>query len=256
MNCIDSIGPLGVLMYHAVQDDWRSPLAVSRAEFEAHCRWLQRRRLVLPLDDWLRRFDRGRLERSFTALTFDDGFRSVYEVAFPILRKYGLPATVFVVGGTLGAKRLPIDWTTGTPPAGLATLSPDQISEMSSSRITFGSHGQTHRDLTTLSPSECERELIESRTTLEDVLGDAVGLFAYPLGTHNAAVRDAVERAGYGHAFGTSRGSDRVGRYAIPRAGVYPGDGVATLRVKVSRWYLPVRRSPLFPLLRRAVRRS
>src|SRR5436190_3129255 len=39
-------------MYHAVQDDWRSPLAVPRTQFEAHCAWLKRRRRVLPLGEW------------------------------------------------------------------------------------------------------------------------------------------------------------------------------------------------------------
>jgi peptidoglycan/xylan/chitin deacetylase (PgdA/CDA1 family) len=174
-------------------------------------------------------------------------------MAFPILRRLGLPATVFVVGETLSLERRTVDWTTTRPPGPLGTLRPEQIREMRASGITFGSHGHTHRDLTDLSPEECERELRDSRVTLEEVLDAPVRVLAYPFGRHNAAVRQAAHRAGYSHALGTADGMEPVGPYGIPRAAVYPADGGVSLalRLKVSPWYLSIRRSPLFPLLRR-----
>jgi len=243
-------------MYHAVQDDWQSPLVVTSAEFEAHCAWLQKHGRVLTIEAWLRQFRSETREPPFTAITFDDAFASVYDVAFPILRRYGLPATVFVVGGTLHSQPRAVDWTNGTPPGGLEVLRPEQIREMSASGVTFGSHGQTHRDLTSMSLTECQRELLDSRSALGEVLSTRPTLLAYPLGKHNVEVRRAVRHAGYSYAFGTARGNDPVGPYAIPRAGVYPGDRSAALRLKVSRWYLPVRRGHLYPILRWVVRRS
>ena len=239
-------------MYHAVQDDWPSAIAVRPSDFDEQCRWLKTSGRVLPLEEWLRQFaGTGRFSR-YTAITFDDGFASVYDTAFPILRRYGLPATVFVVGETVAAEGRSVDWARTRPPGPLRTLRPGQIREMCGSGITLGSHGHTHRDLTGLPPDECELELRESRVALEEVLDAPVRLLAYPFGRHNAAVRRAAHRAGYSNGFGTEQGREPLGPYGIPRAGVYPVDGGAGLaiRLKASRLYPAIRRSRLYPLFR------
>ena len=245
---------VSILFYHAVQDDWPSAMAVPRADFEAQCAWLQRSGRVVPLQEWVRRFRSSRRPPALTAITFDDGFASVYDVALPILRRYDLPATVFVVGRTLDGDDVRVDWTTTVPHGGLTTLGAERIREMLGLGITFGSHGHTHRDLTALSPSECERDLAESRARLEQITGTRVDFLAYPFGAHNAGVRQAARRAGYTHAFGTTSGRDPVAPYGIPRAGVYAGDRGAMLQVKTSRLYLPVRRGRAYPLLRRVLK--
>jgi peptidoglycan/xylan/chitin deacetylase (PgdA/CDA1 family) len=95
-------GSLGILMYHGVV---REPLAVqdscfvTEAQFERQMRYIRRHCTVVGLSDGLERLRRGALHGSTVAITFDDGFQSVHDLAFPILRRLGLPATVFVCTG-------------------------------------------------------------------------------------------------------------------------------------------------------------
>jgi peptidoglycan/xylan/chitin deacetylase (PgdA/CDA1 family) len=242
-----------ILCYHSVEPNWPSPLAVSPAAFAVHCSWLARNRHVLDLREavsWLS--ESGRLPRGMTALTFDDGFRGVFEHAFPILMRHRLTATVFVVAETLEPGGRRVDWVDDPPQFPLTTLSVEEIAEMQKGGIAFGSHSYGHRDLTTLSERECEDDLRHSRTLLEDILTCHIPFLAYPRGRHDEKVRRAAKRAGYTHAFALPDAPEMAGPYAVPRAGVYPGNGVGALRVKTAPWYLALRTSGLFPLLRTA----
>jgi peptidoglycan/xylan/chitin deacetylase (PgdA/CDA1 family) len=161
---------------------------------------------------------------------------------------------VFVVADTLTPEGRTVDWVDDPPSAGLRTLSRDQILEMREAGVRFGSHSDRHRDLPTLSDEECLRDLRASRELLEDLLGEPVPLLAYPRGLHDARVRLAAERAGYAHAFTLPETRETYGPYAIPRVGIYPGNGPRGLRAKTSRWYLAVRTNGAYPALRRVLR--
>jgi len=191
----------------------------------------------------------GRLRRNLTAITFDDGFTSLFDHAFGTLLDHRLPATVFLVAATLTRRGHAVDWVRGgSGGAGLSTLSRAQVLEMQEAGVRFGSHSYSHRDLTTLSEEECERDLRASREMLEDVLGRPVSFLAYPFGRRDEKVQRAADRAGYTHGFAMSRGTGRVSPLNIPRMGIYAGNGIPTLWAKAS-WYLPVKRSRLFRLL-------
>ncbi len=246
-----------ILCYHAVDPEWRSPLAVHPAEFESHMSWLARNRVVLPLERAVTRLDAsGRLPSGETAITFDDGFRSVFEHALPSLRRHGLPATVFVVAGTLAEGGRSVDWVDTPPPWPLETLSRDEVLSLQDAGVSIGSHSYSHRILPELSEDECERDLRASRELLEDVTGRAVPFVAYPRGLHDAKVRRATARAGFRNAFTLPEDREPVGAHAVPRVGVYPSGGVRALRVKTSRSYLPLRTGRVYPWLRLLVRGS
>lgn len=248
-----------ILCYHEVRPGWASPLATDPGSFAEHCAWLATHKTVLPLVQAVGRLDRsGRLPVGETALTFDDGFRGLYDHAFAELRRTGLPATVFLVARTLTPDGRPPDWV-DTPPAPseaqqLETLSVDQVHEMQEAGIGFGSHSYTHADLTRLTFEECVRDLRDSRLLLESLLGGPVPLLAYPRGRHNAVVRLAAERAGYSHAFTLPERREAAGPYAVPRVGLYHGNSLSDLRVKSARAYLPVRTAPAYQLARAAAR--
>jgi peptidoglycan/xylan/chitin deacetylase (PgdA/CDA1 family) len=252
-----------ILCYHSVQPDWESPLAADPVDFARQCAWLARNRRVLPLSDAVSRLDRsGRLPKGSAVMTFDDGFATLFEYAMPALRRHRLPATVFLVAQTLTPQGQPVDWVDSPPPhppAGLSTLTRDQVLEMRSLGVDFQSHSYAHHDLTTLGFDSCVRDLRESREFLSDLLGRPVSMLAYPRGRHDEVVRRAAERAGYGHAFALPERAEQPGRYSIPRVGVYRGNSMATVRIKSARSYLAVRTDPRWPkvasLLRRATRR-
>lgn len=240
-----------ILCYHTVDPLWASELAVTPDEFAAHCSWLIRSRTVIDLSHAVRRIDRtARLPRGETAVTFDDGFAGLYAHALPSLVRHGIPATVFLVAETLTPQGRAVDWA----PPGSGTLSVDQVLEMADAGVRFGSHSYSHHDLTGLADEELDRDLLLSRTLLEDLLHTPIPFLAYPGGRHDRRVREAARRAGYTYAFTLPDRPEPPGPFCVPRAGVYPGNGPAALRIKSSRWYLSLRTTKVFPALRGAVR--
>ncbi len=248
---------MSVLCYHSVEPGWRSALAVPPAAFAAHCAWLAANRRPVHLKEAVARTDRrGRPRDGRVALTFDDGFAGLHEHAFPVLARYRLPATMFLVAKTLMADAPVVDWLDGTPPPPrpLRTLTLDQVLEMQDAGIGFGSHSLAHRDLTTLDEGECERDLRDSRELLEDLLRRPIRFLAYPWGRHDERVRRAAARAGFVVAFTLPESREAVGPFALPRVGVYPGNGRLTLWAKSSAWYMRVGTTPAFRMLSRALR--
>ena len=127
------------------------------------------------------------MERSFV-ITFDDGYRSVYTEAFPILQRYGMSATVFLTVGESphhATERLP---SLGGSPM----LSWNEIREMHHWEIAFGAHTLTHSDLTHLPAERLNAEVCGSKAIIEDALGAPVTTFAYPYGRHDQQSREIV----------------------------------------------------------------
>ncbi len=237
-----------ILCYHTVEPEWESTLAMDPVAFEAHCAWLAKHRDVVPLDAALGRLDpkfrpRGRT----TALTFDDGWTGVFDHAWPILRRHGLPFTVFVIANSMAEAGPSFGWVENPPDQPLTVMTVDQIRELHDDGVTIASHSLAHHDLRELGPDECLRDLRESRERLEDVLREPVRTLAYPKGDHDEVVREAAQKAGYDAAFSLPEEAEPVGQFSIPRVGVYPGNTTRSLWIKTRRRYLDVRLSSHYP---------
>jgi peptidoglycan/xylan/chitin deacetylase (PgdA/CDA1 family) len=152
------------------------------------------------------------------ALTFDDGYRSVYENAWPVLCRQSMKATVFLVAGCIGETNR---WDANEPQQPL--LNRAEIAEMQAGGIRFGSHTCSHRPLTDLPQAEVVDELTSSRTALETLLGQPVTTLAYPYNKQNRQVRAFARRAGYRAAvIGRGRLNARwTNLYALMRIAVY-----------------------------------
>jgi peptidoglycan/xylan/chitin deacetylase (PgdA/CDA1 family) len=106
-----------VLCYHAVDAGWHSPLAMPPDLFARQCAWISRHRRVVGLSELVGAINgSARLPHGVTALTFDDGFATVYTQAWPVLREHRLTATVFLVAATLGSAAAAVDWVDDAPP--------------------------------------------------------------------------------------------------------------------------------------------
>ncbi len=103
------------------------------------------------------------------------------------------------------------------------TLSWDEILEMSKNKVSFGSHTQTHQILTTIQPSQIQKEIRLSKCELEKALNSTCHIFAYPNGNWNSQIKDIVAQEGFKLAFTTERGAwtPDCDPLAIPRANVY-----------------------------------
>jgi peptidoglycan/xylan/chitin deacetylase (PgdA/CDA1 family) len=125
---------------------------------------------------------KGRAAPGSIVLTFDDGERSVYTHAFPLLREQGLSATVFVTTAWIDAE---------------GYLSADEIVALRDAGWIIGAHGVTHRFLSDLPDAELHEELAASRDALRTILGEPVAHMSLPGGRESPRVLAAVRAAGY-----------------------------------------------------------
>jgi peptidoglycan/xylan/chitin deacetylase (PgdA/CDA1 family) len=221
-----------VLIYHSVSDDSLNPFAVSPAAFHAQMAHLRAHRNVIPLAELAAAVASGKpAPAGAVSVTFDDGYLDNYEAAFPILSKFSIPATIFLVAGAVREAGQ-------APPAGdsdIAFLTWDQAAEMMRGGIAFGSHTLTHPSLSGLRGERLASELRESKAVIERRLGRKVDAVAYPYGTHrdvDAAVLGEARAAGYTHGCMAVNGT--VGRetdpFAMPRTKIEYGDDMGVFR--------------------------
>jgi peptidoglycan/xylan/chitin deacetylase (PgdA/CDA1 family) len=179
-----------VLMYHRVTNAHPGDrLCVPVANFQAQMKRLYDQGYrTITLEDlarWVK--GGGMLGDKPVVLTFDDGYADNFEWAAPTLIRHGFRATFFIPTGLLDASR----------PAPDHAMTWEQLRILHIEGHAIGAHSVTHRNLTLLTPAELEREVRDSKRVIEQRLGLEVNYFCYPAGHCNAAVRQAVERAGY-----------------------------------------------------------
>jgi peptidoglycan/xylan/chitin deacetylase (PgdA/CDA1 family) len=193
-------------------------------------------------------------EKSFV-MTFDDGYETVYEVAFPILQDMGMSATVFLAVGESGSRkaeeRLP-------SLEGRSMLNWHEIQEMKRWGIEFGAHTLTHPDLIRLPRNRMEMEICDSKKIIENILGTPIPCFAYPYGRYNDRVRELVQQ----HFVCAS--SDKLG-FITPSSDLYTLERVDAYYLRTDTlfnliltrwfsWYIWARRIPRW--IRRTVENS
>lgn len=205
----DEPGTLRVLMYHRVAPE-AAALVVSPESFARQQELLASDYRVVSLEQVLTAVrGGGELPARAVLLTFDDGYRDNLEVAKPILDRYGHPATVFVPTDFVGFPRpLPHDVRRAQAPP---TLTWDELRELSLT-FTVGSHGCSHRILTSMTLRDAQHELSESKRRLERELGTAVAAFSYPkgsIGDFSRELQRAAVNTGYELVFTTLPGINR-----------------------------------------------
>lgn len=191
-----------IIMYHSVnpkQNPAINRLIVSPETFERQMRFLRERKYNIILLDELAELIREKknIPARTIVITFDDGYKDNYTYAFPILKKYKIPATMFII----------IDEV--SRPQG-DRLSWDDILRMQDSGlVVFGSHTIGATPLVKISSEdELKRQIFYSKKMLESKLGRRVDLFSYPEGMFNAKIKQLVIDAGYKAAVATNPGKE------------------------------------------------
>ena len=179
------------------------------------------------------------------AITFDDGYQSVYDEAFPALQRYGLTATVFL---TVGDAPVPRPGQRLPSLSGRTMLSWGEIREMRRAGITFGAHTLTHPDLTRLPADRVEAEIRGSKAAIEEALGEEIHCFAYPYGRYDAHSREIAQqlfdcacsdRLGLATAGSDPHALERVDAYYLRTDRLF---GLVT--TGLFPWYILARRLP------------
>ena len=222
-----------VLCYHRLEEHPhpKDELAITPQEFEKEMQQLKDAQFsVIPMQDFLawRRGDKDIPPKS-CVITIDDGYVSGYDTAWPILKKFGYPFTMFVYINYIGSGGKSVSW--------------DQLAEMRDAGVDIESHTYYHDNLrsppssvdaTTMKLVRADiaslgmdgymrKEVVDSKQILEKQLGIKVNCLAYPFGNYSAKVRELVKEAGYEAAFTvygqrishSAPASDILGRYAV-----------------------------------------
>ncbi len=211
-------GTVPILMYHYVRvnpdpaDRIGFGLSASPQDFAAQMAFLAERgyETVLLHDLAGEEAKRG----NAVAITFDDGYADAYDVAYPILRRYGFKATFYVITGLVGRPGY-LTW--------------EQIRALAAEGNAIGSHSVGHPDLRTLGDAALGFQLRESKAELERQLGKAVVDFCYPAGKFSKAVAASAGQAGYASAVTTGYGWYAPGAdpLALPRVRIAGGTSLA-----------------------------
>lgn len=211
---LDSVnGPkVIVLNYHKI-DNMHISLSVKPEDFERQMKYLAEHNFhsITPQELYAALVGGAELPENPVLITFDDGYMDNYTNAYPILKKYGLKATIFVITGFLDRAQ-PGYFTWG------------QAAEMEASGlINIESHTVTHTSLTDLTEEQVKMELERSKNDIERRLGKQVDFLAYPTGTYNLHIAALVKEAGYKGAFTVKYGNvDRASNvFAIERVPVF-----------------------------------
>lgn len=237
------VGTLRVLGWHRV-DKRGDRLSTSLDDFREHldvlAAWGAN---VLQLDEAVRLLAAGALPERAVALTFDDGYASVAEIAWPELAARAWPATLFVVTDYLDGDRVfPWDLEHGDVET-IRLLDRRGLLDVAADGLDIGSHTVSHAWLPSLRTSELDAELRRSRLELADLLGRPVSALAYPTGGWNADVRAAARRAGYGVAVTTYPGRNRPGHDPLALRRAFAFDRASDFRLQLTGafdWTRPI----------------
>jgi peptidoglycan/xylan/chitin deacetylase (PgdA/CDA1 family) len=203
-----------ILMYHSIADDDETGVqpyyrtSTSPAAFALQMKHLADRGYsTINVAEAVKFLQSGSHTEKCAVITFDDGYSNFYRHAFPILNRYHFAATVFLPTAYIGTQPLQFK--------GKDCLTWSEVRELRKHGISFGSHTVTHPHLTSLDAAGVRNELVRSKQTLEDNLGEAVESFAYPYAFPEDDVpfvrmlRDTLVDAGYQQGVSTRIGTAR-----------------------------------------------
>lgn len=237
-------GPhIPILMYHAVKEGKSDPRPYydTNVSPPVFARQMEQLRdggyRTLGLGQALEMLRSGDAGQKFVVITFDDGYRDFYEMAFPILARCQFTATVFLITGK-----------TSDRPASFKDkecLTWREVRELGSKGISFGSHTVTHRELKLLNIEQVYAELEDSKKTIEDQIGAAVQSFSYPYAFPEAnqqftrQLRELLLKCGYENGVTTILGTAKSGtdQFFLPRLPVNSWDDSQFFRAKLEGGY-------------------
>ncbi len=214
-----------ILLYHYVEynpnpkDTIRTKLSVTSFWFEKQLQYLNANGYTsVTFTDLYEAIRKGKsLPPKPVILTFDDGYRDFYTDAWPLLKKYHVKATEFVIAGFLDKPNYLLSWQLS------------QIATDSSRLVTIGAHTTHHPALPTLPPEKAFAEIFNSKKVLEEKLNMPVTVFNYPYGQFDSTVEALVKKAGFQMAVSTLFGATESWQniFILPRVRVGNYDGAA-----------------------------
>ncbi|MDD5032883.1 MAG: polysaccharide deacetylase family protein [Candidatus Pacebacteria bacterium] len=190
-----------ILMYHSISDNGVF-FTVKPKDFEKQTEYLKSFGFkIISLAEMVEAIKSRNLKDKSVVLTFDDGYKDNYKNAWPVLKKYGFPAVIFLASDFTGKN------FTVSSGQQLEILNEEEIKEMAEfGLVEFGSHTRTHPRLEKISDEEFEKEIRESKEALEKITGKRCRFFSYPKGYFRPAFGEILKRNGFEAAVSVKEG--------------------------------------------------
>tara|TARA_R110000868_G_scaffold380784_1_gene646928 strand:+ start:100179 stop:101180 length:1002 start_codon:yes stop_codon:yes gene_type:complete len=208
MSCAYAENSAVFIMYHRFGESRYPSTNVTLPQFQAQMHELNAGGYhVMPVPDIITALKSGKpLPNNTVGITIDDAYESVYTKAWPILQHYHFPFTLFVATG-------PIDKRFGD------MMTWPQIKALAKAGVTIGNHTDTHTYLINGDIKQAQADIEKSQQRLNDELGQAPSLFAYPFGESSPALQRVVKNLGFTAAFSQVSGAagEASDYYALPR---------------------------------------
>lgn len=225
-----------ILMYHTLfgSGEEDSFIALDRDIFQKQMEYLSKHNYrVVSLRELVQRIKEGRkIPQNWVAITFDDGRKSFYDLAYPVLKKYKFNVTLFVILEAPGRDAKYLTWDS------LIRIAKDGL-------VEIGSHSLYHLPLILLTPSDAKQEISGSKLLLEEKIGKKIAFFSYPYGATNKLIQQMVRESGYEAAVGLAyqRGEVSDGDiFCLKRIFVSKRSGhPLVFRFMLSGYYVPTR---------------
>ncbi|MDD5765164.1 MAG: polysaccharide deacetylase family protein [Candidatus Marinimicrobia bacterium] len=245
-----------ILAYHRILPEKlasaRGSLTVNTVQFDKQISYLVRKGWrSLTLSEFYHKFILQGLEpKKVFVITFDDGYQDNYLYAFPILKKYNVKATIFLVANMLETSKN-LYFTDVQIPYEISdvdrSLRQEQIKEMQKYGIEFGSHTLTHARLDSMELDSVKHEIRLSKINLESYLNTKVNTFCYPYGALNDKVIELVKESGYQCAVVTPPRSGIIETaFTLYRSGIYLSDSFIKFKLKCTDLFYTLRRTNLW----------
>lgn len=211
-----------ILLYHRIARSKNDPylLCVDPQNFHAQIKFLKENYKIIPLVKLAQDIRKGRIENSTIVITFDDGYADNLYNALPILEEFKVSATIFTTTGYIGQNHF--YWDRDNCEAG-QPLTREELLELSrESLVEIGAHTLTHPKLANLPEKEQEKEILEGKIKLEQIINMEISGFAYPFGGKNSfdsETTDLVKKAGFKYACSNihERVTSKSNIYALSR---------------------------------------
>ena len=204
-----------ILLYHHVALDTPPSTSISQEKFKEHLEFLRDNNYsVIALDKMIKSAREGTyLPDKSVAITFDDGYSSIYETAFPLLKSFGFPFTLFLSTGPIDREQQNY-------------MSWKQVREMSDAGVIIANHMVEHPYMLEKQPQESqndwlnrlEAELLSAETRIEEETGQSHRFLAYPYGEFDTTIKRVLEENNF---IGFAQNSGAIGHnsdfLALPR---------------------------------------
>lgn len=208
-----------VLVYHHIAKAPANTAAAAKSFFiepqwlEKHLQYLKENGFeTIGFADITAHFEYGMpLPARPVIISFDDGYKNVFDNAFPLLKKYNMRGTFYVITKLLD-KPNRMTW--------------EQLAELRDSGMEIGSHTLWHPYLT--KSGKVKQEIADSQKILEEKLNITVTTFAYPYGISNSRIENLVKEAGYktGRSYADGDGITHENLFRIPVIRIYANVGL------------------------------